>query len=140
MNLSVHFITSIILTAILSPWWGYQSLIVIVGGFLIDVDHYLAYIIERKDMNLVKAYKFNRYEKTSVNGFINVFHTIEFWVVCAIFSFYVEIMVMFVMGLILHMLLDIISCYINHCLLFKRWSLIATMISGFDNVNNSKSH
>lgn len=43
-----------------APWLGRGSLAVWAGSVLIDVDHFLWYIIHRQDLSLPRAYRFFR--------------------------------------------------------------------------------
>ena len=120
MQMWVHFVTSIILTAGLFPLLGWHSLWAFVGGFLIDFDHYLYSFMKFKDTSIAKSYKYHA-EMTPENyekDMLHLFHTVEFWIfmlVGAAVGIWLEsrfIFSMFLvtfMGMVLHVMLDMVS-------------------------------
>ena len=57
---SVHFIVSLFLAVILYPIFGWIVGVILIGGFFIDVDHYLLYLFKKKDYSLRNAYFYFR--------------------------------------------------------------------------------
>ena len=115
MNLIWHFISSGILAILIFPFFGWQVLWILIGGFFIDVDHYFLYIVRLKRFNLIEAYRYvkEKCEKKEFKDTLCIFHTIEFIILLAILSFYFKFIFLILIGLILHMILD--SAYlINH--------------------------
>lgn len=124
-----HVISSGLLTLMLYPFFGIASLLVFVGGVLIDVDHYLEYVIRTKNLSPFKAYK--NYMKMNKEYFedlknnripkrtyhLHVFHTIELWVIMIIISFFTR-QYLFLYGLMLHMSMDA-AFYIKNKVLYK---------------------
>ncbi len=113
MKTSVHLIISLIIAAILYPFFGIKSAATIFGGVLIDVDHYLWYVYKYRKTGLMDAYRFyarnievNDY--TNVKGILLIFHTIEFLVICVVLSFYFRMALLFTVGLISHYIFDFI--------------------------------
>ena len=90
MYLLPHFITSIILTVIAWPFLGFHSLWIIVGGFLIDTDHYIFSIFKKKNFNIKDSYiyyKTKQYLKEhKAWEILHIFHTIEFLILMIILS------------------------------------------------------
>ena len=83
MNVSIHFLTSLILTALFYPFFGLNSLWIFVGGFLIDFDHYLYYVFKFKNLSVKKAYYYHvKVDKRTVDDkdLLHLFHTVEFWI------------------------------------------------------------
>ena len=70
----IHFIASTILVFILWPFFGFWGLAIYIGGFFVDVDHYLVYVFKKKDWNLFNSI---RYFKQGYKRSLYVFHTIE---------------------------------------------------------------
>ena len=119
MKISVHFITSAILTAILWPFIGLYSLWIMVGGFLIDFDHYLYAGFKWKMWDLKESYKFqvnwSKNPRKKNGEILHIFHTIEFWIFMITMSFisyrYDQIFLFYMFaitfsGMILHLILD----------------------------------
>lgn len=127
MKISVHFITSVILAGILWPFIGLYSLWTIVGGFLIDFDHYLYAGFKWKMWNLKESYRFQMNwlkQKGNKDGrILHIFHTIEFWIfmiAMAYISYRYDQIFLFYMfaitfsGMILHLILDgIYAIHVN---------------------------
>jgi len=119
MNISIHLATSIIVTIVLWPFLSWYSLWIIVGGFLIDVDHYLYAGFKWKMWNLKESYHYQKEklkQEAKKNGeILHIFHTIEFWIfmiVMAYLSYQKEWTFLFYIftvtfvGMILHLILD----------------------------------
>src|SRR3989344_8569317 len=98
-----------------------QTAIIFLSSFLIDIDHYIIYIIMHKDWSLKNAQKhfFNMREKgikTSVEErkkykrYIFIFHGIEFWLVLLIISKYIPLIIFVLYGFAIHIFLDYIDC------------------------------
>ena len=69
MLVSLHVIVSAIVSIILYPFLGWYTLVFFLSAFLIDVDHYIEYAVEKKDLSLVRAYKsyMHYYHKNKAN-------------------------------------------------------------------------
>lgn len=116
MKTSIHSIFSIILAVILYPIFGWKVELIVAGGVLIDVDHYLWYIYKYNNLNLLDCYRhyLNRMDRKGIMeniGILLLFHTIEFFLLMAILSLYVEEFFIFTIGLIAHYFLDLIYLY-----------------------------
>ena len=118
MNLSTHFIVSLIVAIVLYPFFDYLSLVILVGGFLIDIDHFFSYIIKFKNLNIIKAYKYhhklcclksNAKIKYSLSKDVHVFHTVEFFTLCVVLSFFSLLMFLFTLGLLIHLVMDFVK-------------------------------
>lgn len=111
MILSTHFIISLILAALLYPVFGVKSLLVFLGGFFIDIDHFFWNMIKFRNLNIFEAYEFHNKniknnDFTNVTGILLIFHTLEFLLLMLFLSFISEIFLLVTYGLILHLLLD----------------------------------
>jgi len=117
MNLIPHATAGLILSIILYPVFDNYVIILFISSFIFDIDHYIEYIIRKKDFSLLKAYKeakeLNKKQKTLKQVFIidvlHIFHTIEFLIILGILSFFSKIFLMILIGLLSHNLLDIIE-------------------------------
>lgn len=107
MRLYHHFIISVILTAILYPFYGAYALLAMLTGFFIDVDHYFIYIYRFKDLNLIKAYKYLTTVTMSKKDLF-LFHSVELLIIALFFIFYNFIQVL-VIAFIVHMICDAIE-------------------------------
>ena len=112
MEMSIHLATSLALAAALYPFFGWVSLLVVVGGFLIDIDHYFWYVYKAKKFSIKGCYDFYILPPKNGNFFNNkdsllVFHTIELIIliiVLALFNIYIRVVLF---GLLLHLSLDV---------------------------------
>jgi len=118
MLVLTHLIASVILAGILYPFIGVMSLWVIIGGVLIDGDHYLFSIMRLKSFSLKKSYWWHRkhgmtpdYER----DILHIAHTVELFVVTAIVGLVWEPAFWVLQGMILHILMDFINLFkYNH--------------------------
>ncbi|MBI2130705.1 hypothetical protein HYU10_02955 [Candidatus Woesearchaeota archaeon] len=113
MHLWVHFVTSTALAALLYPNYGWIAALVFIGGFLIDFDHYMWYILKTKDFSIRKCYDFyvipsKEKDYFRHKGALLAFHTIEALLVLAALAFYSKIFLMVLYGMLLHWALDLI--------------------------------
>ena len=110
---STHFIVSLILAAVLFPFVGVKSLMVFVGGVLIDFDHLIYYWIRFKDLKLKNAYNYcknitHTEEFRKKKKVFMIFHSVEFIAIVIILSFYYPILWILLIGMIVHIIMDII--------------------------------
>lgn len=133
MEIWKHALFSAILAAALYPSFQWKAVFALIGGVLIDIDHYFWYIYRYKKFNLIGCYRFYVDTNESMDfkqhfGLLHVFHTIEFLLAMAILSFYSGHALLFAIGLIGHYALDLIwymtvpKCIIaNHSIL--HWAI-----------------
>jgi len=84
----------------------YTSLIFFSSVF-IDTDHYLWYVIQKKDFNLKKAFYFFKNLKKHP-PYLMIFHTLEFFLLILILSFFWKSFFYVFLGMLFHVSLDII--------------------------------
>lgn len=103
----------------LFPNIGPNALTIFLASFLIDADHYFAYALKRKNLNLRKAYKYFRemHEKLKIgvkNGKnikspLVIFHTVESLLLLLILSIFYPIFLFIFIGFVFHNILDMID-------------------------------
>ena len=121
-----HFITSLILIIVLYPVFGFWSLAILIGGFLIDFDHYLWYAMDKKNWNVYRCYKesineakkdrkhFSMIKKRPLYmnwDRLHIFHVWEFWVLMILLSLIHKLFFIITFGMILHLSLDFIDLF-----------------------------
>lgn len=121
MKTSVHLIASLILAAALYPIFSWNVLLILVGGVLIDIDHYFWFVYKYKKFSLFECYRFFTIEAEKnkwkhIKGSLLVFHTMEFLVLIVVLSFFNHLALIFTIGLFGHYLLDLVW----HALVPKR--------------------
>ncbi|MBI1935898.1 hypothetical protein HYS31_05645 [Candidatus Woesearchaeota archaeon] len=119
MEIWVHGMVSLILAAVLYPAYGWQASFVLIGGVLIDIDHYIWYVLKYRKLGFRDCYrhftadgKANNYK--DVTGVLIIFHTIEFLAVMAILSAFSALALLFTIGLVFHFFLDLLWLYLYH--------------------------
>ena len=105
-----HLISSVIAALLMTGYFKWLAIFVFVGGFLIDFDHYLYYAFKKRDWNLKRCLKYYDPERISVDE-LHIFHTIEFWAMMIILSFYFTFVFATLLGMILHQALDSYDYY-----------------------------
>ena len=126
-----HITLGIIISILLYPVYGANVLIIFISNLLIDADHYLWYIFRMKSLNLFKAFKFykNRTLRLKYRNILHVFHTIEFLILIIVLSFYFEIFFLILIGIVIHLILDIIDLLmIRQCIDLRVWSFLEFFI------------
>ena len=112
MEMSIHLATSLALAAALYPFFGWVSLLVAVGGFLIDIDHYFWYIYKTKKFSIKGCYDYYMLPPKNGNFFnskdsLLIFHTIEVIMLILILALFNEHIRFILFGLLLHFSLDV---------------------------------
>jgi len=108
-----HFVASLILFIVVFPVYKYWSFLVFLGGFLIDVDHYLYDIFKFKSFSIKKSYWYHRKKDKKEKDSLHIFHVWEFWLVMLILSFYNKLIFLITFSMFLHLLLDFIDLIFN---------------------------
>jgi len=108
-----HLSLSLILSIIFYPSYGWKALFIIMGGVLIDIDHYFWYAFKYRKFKLIECYRFYAVANASLDfkahvGLLHVFHTIELLAIVILLSFYSEFALLFLIGLLGHYLLDLV--------------------------------
>ena len=129
MEINIHIFTSIALVVVLYPFFGWISVFAIVGGCLVDFDHYLTYVMRKKDWSLKEAVNYYRRRRFAVKmPMLHIFHTIECFAVLAVISFYYNIFLVVLLGFVLHMLLDFADCAYYRSWFIRINSIIAWIL------------
>ena len=128
-----HLIVSLIISLIYFPFFGWWSFLAIVGGFLIDVDHYLEFIIKFKRRDLFKAffdavefYKGNNCQK--YKDLLHIFHTFEFWILYIVLAIIYPFLLPFVFSIFIHLIMDFIGMWKDNVNLFQRAIFLSSWV------------
>lgn len=98
------------------------GLIIFISSWIIDGDHYLWYALEIREWNPIKIIKwYNKtiwglYSLTDEEGReykrgVFILHSIWFWIILAILSFVHQLFLWIFIGVIIHMVVDLIVLY-----------------------------
>ena len=114
-----HIISGLIFVIILGIFTTLPPLalfIILAASFLIDVDHWLVYVSEKKDLSIGRSYRWfvdnAKKHKKQGRKFLCIFHTIEFFMVIFILSFFSNIAFYIAIGCSLHLFLDLVYSYV----------------------------
>ena len=124
MKMTYHLITSLILSLILMPIYGYNSFLVLVGGYLVDIDHYIRYAFLNKIFNIKESYRYHKIQHRTPFPKFFIFHNLELLIILAILSFFSQIIMIISFGYVIHMLIDVFHGFKTKKLHHKRWSII----------------
>lgn len=116
---------------ILYPFYGVFSLLALAGGFLIDIDHYLYYVIHSGSLGIKKAYDFCFSGGKNYLTIFCVFHNIEFLLAMAMIGFFYNDFYPLAAGILLHFIMDMVYMYMGGRLKneIRAWSIVARMLS-----------
>ncbi|MBI4690375.1 MAG: hypothetical protein HY754_08940 [Nitrospirae bacterium] len=116
MTLAQHVKLTAVASLILLPFWnGIQLFWFCVGSILIDVDHYIYYVLRRKRFGIKEMFEYHdnlwsQKNKIPYAG-ICIFHTIDFFILIGILSFFFPFLLYLLIGLIFHFIIDIVFLY-----------------------------
>lgn len=127
MNLSVHVISTGILTAIVSRFFGVKNSI----GFFcfasfLDVDHYIYYIFKFHKLHVKKAIKYFDSHRHIRRFCLCIFHTVEFLILFSLISYFSRSFFLYAcfLGSLLHCVIDIAQGLYYGRMQYRWWSAI----------------
>jgi hypothetical protein len=124
-----HFIFGIIFSLLLFlifPKMGLLGFLLIVfSSVLIDFDHYVYYVLRKKDFSLKNAYNWfiqneQKYlslsssERKQIYPSLCLIHTFEFLILFALLIFYSHVFLFILTGFIFHLFLDFVYAVYSH--------------------------
>ncbi len=131
MHPLVHFIVSAILAAALFPFFSYFSLLALIAGTLIDLDHYILYIIKKRDFNIINCYKYCSGTVPHFASSLFIFHIIEFPIFIFIISLFYPFLFPIFIALLLHDIMDFINEKSSDVYIVKQYSLLLYLLHKF---------
>lgn len=112
IKIQEHFIIGFIVSFTLYFFFGYNVIILFLSNILLDIDHYLNYIIKFRSFNLIKSYNNSKNENKTT---LCIFHTIEFIAIIYFLSIYFNFVYYILLGSLLHIMTD----SLDHLIKFK---------------------
>jgi hypothetical protein len=136
----IHALIGIILSILICLIFHislFYTFVVFFASVFIDFDHYVWFVIKKKDFSLKNAYhhfkekrkifhKLSNKEKHKHKMPYLIFHVIEFWIILFLLSYFNKIFLFVLIGTLIHMLLDYIEIIHNKTLFYPKLSLILT--------------
>ena len=96
----------------------------------IDVDHYIDYVIRKRNLNLLHAHQYylglpDAYDRDkSVPIVFNVFHTIESMAILGVLGLFYQGLLYAFIGCMFHLVFDVVSLYHQKLLGIRAFSII----------------
>ncbi len=114
MFLIEHFLFSVILSIFFFPIFKWQVWLIVAGATLIDLDHLITNFSKFKNSKdffayFSKQFRFFMRKPESKKVQLYVFHSIEFLVVLIILSLFFKPVLLIAIGVVFHLILDLIS-------------------------------
>ncbi|MBI2671176.1 hypothetical protein HYX18_04345 [Candidatus Woesearchaeota archaeon] len=111
-----HFILGLIFSMFTIPYFGIlNSIIVFLASFLIDVDHYFSYVYKKQDFSLRNAIAYFSDLRNMPYHTLHVFHTVEFWILLLLLSYFSSVFLIILIGILFHLSLDFTE------MVYKNW-------------------
>jgi hypothetical protein len=111
---------------------GAEILLFAAAGILIDADHYLLYVLRRRDMSVRGMFRyfdeFKTVEKTVPYFGLCLFHTVDVLFLVGILAWFFPLLRPVVAGMLFHHLLDIIDLHRKGVPFIRAFSLIEHFI------------
>jgi hypothetical protein len=114
MTLTEHMALTGIAAAVLAPFLGsVEILIFATGSVLIDVDHYLLYMLRTRRFDIRGMFRYFDellpIQKTIPYVGLCLFHTIDFFLLVGILAFFHHYFLILLAGCLFHFLIDLID-------------------------------
>jgi len=106
-HIILGFIFSLLVWAVFPQIKLGGFIIIFLSSFLVDIDHYLLYCLNKKNFSIKSAYIYYRNLPKKHKPIMHFFHTIEFAVAIALLGLYLKVFFMIFIGFIFHSFLDI---------------------------------
>jgi len=127
MQFRWHFLFGFIVSYILVFFFNFSLLsgfIIFLASWIIDLDHYLWYAIKTKDWNPLHAIRWylrliskwgnlSFKEKRKFKQGVFVLHSLLFWLILAVLSFSHVFFLWVLIGIMIHMVADLIDLYVR---------------------------
>jgi hypothetical protein len=140
-HIIIGFLVSLVLLVLIPKITIIGATIIFLSSFLIDIDHYMYYVLKQKDHNLKKAYywfiqtgidfkKLSKDSQAKYKRAIMIFHGMEFWLILILLIIFVNKVFLFVLiGISIHMTLDFMDLLKNNQPLHIKTSQVYTHLT-----------
>jgi hypothetical protein len=134
VRLTQHVKYTAILSVVLLPFWNFEQIFLFaIGSIVIDIDHYIFYVLSFKRFDVKGMFEYYEEWLPSVKDKIPyagicIFHTIEIYLILVISVTYISGILYLVLGLTLHQVLDVIALKRSKCLFTRPYSVIEHFI------------
>ena len=134
MTLRAHIIQSLVISVVLFPFLGVDTVIFFVSAVLIDIDHYLDYVFICRRFSVRGMFRFHDFIAKNIKLVygLSIFHTVEVFLILFVFGFWNYRFWIVLCGFLVHFIFD---CY-N---LYKRNYIFSRAFSIFEYILKSKN-
>lgn len=132
----VHFVFTIVPSILVIMTYGWIGIFFWIGSFFVDFDHYIWYVIRKRDFSLKNAYTYGKII-TEEESYLHIFHIVEFLILISIWALYSKLIFMVVLGLAFHMVIDFVDM-INKKVFFARNLFFFMWIKDYSPSNSTK--
>ena len=126
MPLKQHVVQASFFSLLFVPYLGVETLVVFLSMILIDLDHYLDYVVVCRRFSLRNMFRFHNWlweKRTSVYA-ISLFHTLEVFLSLFLLGFLHHYFWLVLYGFLIHYLFDLYFLYKNGCLCVRAFSIV----------------
>ena len=106
----------------------FQVSLIFLASIFIDFDHYLFYVFRKKDFNLKRAYIWHKSLPKDHKPLMQIFHTIEFFIIIFLLSFIWIGFLFILIGLLLHSIIELIDMIYSKKFNGREFSLISYLV------------
>lgn len=137
-HIFIGLLASLLLFLIFPESYLEVSLFFFSSWLLIDMDHYLLFVLEKKSLSPKKFWNFsmkkhnyffslNKEEKKKYKKPIFIFHNLEFILILFLICLFFNILVWVLLGLLIHLITDWIYGIYKQSEIFHRISILYTL-------------
>lgn len=133
MTLAQHLTLTGIAAVALAPKLGAEEIVLFaIGAVLIDVDHYFLYVQRRRDLSIMGMFRYfeelQPIQRTIPYVGLCVLHTIDFFALLAVLSYFYPMVWNLLGGCLFHFVLDLIDLRRKGVLSIRPYFLIEHLI------------
>jgi len=134
VRLTQHVKYTAILSVVLLPFWNFEQIFLFaIGSIVIDIDHYIFYVLSFKRFDVKGMFEYYEEWLPSVKDKIPyagicIFHTIEIYLILVVSATYISGILYLVVGLTFHQALDVIALKRSKSLFTRPYSVIEHFI------------
>ena len=138
-HILIGFVVSLAIFLLFPQIGWFYALIIFLSSFLIDFDHYLWYVFKKKDWSVTRAISWMHkkrdfllslsvQQRNQYQVAVMIFHGVEGLALVALLIFVHEIFLFVLIGMLIHLALDLIELYYLKFPLYIKISQIYTHI------------
>lgn len=132
-----HTVQSVVTSSVLYPFIGENAVAFGLSVVFIDIDHVFDYILQTRSLKVFGVFPYCKILLNAMkkNRFLvlNIFHTVEFFLLIAILGFFNPVFFYMLAGMLCHIALDIYHLSRSNIVFFRAFSIIEFFIRARSN-------